>query len=51
MLDKGLLDAIKSYSERMTRGIEFVLGAGEHEKRAELVDFWPKLPVQLTKLA
>lgn len=39
MLDKNLLDAIKSYSERMTRGVEFVLGAGEHEKRGELVDF------------
>ena len=30
MIDKSLLDAIKSYSERMTRPIEFVLGAGEH---------------------
>lgn len=39
MIDKSLLDAIKSYSERMTRPIEFVLGAGEHAKRAELVEF------------
>ena len=39
MLDQGLLDAVKSYSERMTRPIEFVLGEGEHEQRAELVDF------------
>lgn len=39
MLDQSLLDAVKSYSERMTRPITFVLGAGEHEQRAELVDF------------
>ena len=30
MLDQGLLDAVKSYSERMTRPSEFVLGEGEH---------------------
>lgn len=39
MLDQGLLDAVKSYSEKMTRPIRFVLGAGEHEKRTELVEF------------
>ncbi|CAM4013418.1 alkyl hydroperoxide reductase subunit F [Psychrobacter arenosus] len=43
MLDQGLLDAVKSYSENMTRSITFVLGEGEHEKRAELVDFLKKI--------
>lgn len=39
MLDQSLLDAVKSYSENMTRPISFVIGSGEHEKRAELVKF------------
>ena len=39
MIDQSLLDAIKSYSEKMTRPITFVLGQGEHEKRRELIDF------------
>ncbi len=39
MLDQDLLNAVKSYSERMTRPITFVLGTGEHEQRQELVDF------------
>lgn len=39
MIDKSLLDAIKSYSERMTRAISFVMGSGEHAKRAELTEF------------
>ena len=43
MLDQNLLDAVKSYSERMTRPITFVLGAGEHEQRAELLDFLTKI--------
>lgn len=47
MLDQSLLDAIKSYSERMIRPIEFVLGAGEptdyEGQRAELVDFLTKI--------
>lgn len=42
MIDKSLLDAIKSYSEKMTRPITFVLGSGEHSKRAELIDFLTK---------
>ena len=40
MIDKSLLDAIKSYSEKMTRPITFILGSGEHSKRAELIDFF-----------
>ncbi len=43
MLDQSLLDAVKSYSENMTRPISFVLGTGEHEKRSELVDFLTKI--------
>lgn len=43
MIDQGLLDAVKSYSENMTRPITFVLGNGEHSKRAELIDFLTKI--------
>jgi len=43
MIDQSLLDAIKSYSENMTRPITFVLGSGEHSKRAELIDFLTKI--------
>jgi len=43
MIDKSLLDAIKGYSEKMTRPITFVLGSGEHSKRAELIDFLTKI--------
>ncbi len=43
MLDQGLLDAVKSYSEKMTRPITFVMGSGEHSKRAELIDFLTKI--------
>jgi len=43
MIDQNLLDAVKSYSENMTRPITFVLGNGTHAKRAELVDFLSKI--------
>lgn len=43
MIDQSLLDAVKSYSENMTRPITFVLGNGEHTKRAELIDFLTKI--------
>ena len=43
MIDQALLDAVKSYSENMTRPITFVLGSGEHNKRAELIDFLTKI--------
>ena len=43
MIDQSLLDAVKSYSENMTRPISFVLGSGEHSKRAELIDFLTKI--------
>ncbi len=43
MIDQNLLDAVKTYSENMTRPITFVLGSGEHDKRAELIDFLSKI--------
>ena len=43
MIDQNLLDAVKTYSENMTRSITFVLGSGEHSKRAELIDFLTKI--------
>ena len=43
MLDQSLLDAVKSYSANMTRPVDFVLGQGEHSKRAELIDFLEKI--------
>ncbi|WP_201595729.1 alkyl hydroperoxide reductase subunit F [Psychrobacter vallis] len=43
MIDQNLLDAVKTYSENMTRPISFVLGSGEHSKRAELIDFLTKI--------
>jgi len=43
MIDQNLLDAVKSYSENMIRPITFVLGNGEHSKRAELIDFLTKI--------
>ncbi|MGO1251576.1 alkyl hydroperoxide reductase subunit F [Psychrobacter sp.] len=43
MIDQNLLDAIKSYSENMTRPITFVMGSGEHSKRAELIEFLNKI--------
>ena len=39
MIDQNLLDAVKTYSENMTRPISFILGSGEHAKRRELIDF------------
>lgn len=50
MLDQSLLDAIKSYSERMTRPVTFVLGEGEHAQRAELVDFLTKIASTTDKI-
>lgn len=43
MLEQSLLDAVKSYSERMIRPVTFVMGAGEHDQRAELTDFLTKI--------
>ncbi|GAF52533.1 LOW QUALITY PROTEIN: alkyl hydroperoxide reductase protein F [Psychrobacter sp. JCM 18900] len=43
MIDQNLLDAVKNYSENMTRPITFILGTGTHAKRAELVDFFDQI--------
>ncbi|WP_352337007.1 alkyl hydroperoxide reductase subunit F [Psychrobacter sp. 16-MNA-CIBAN-0192] len=43
MIDQSLLDAVKSYSEKMSRPISFILGSGEHAKRSELIDFLTKI--------
>lgn len=50
MLDQNLLDAVKSYSANMTRPIQLVIGAGEHEKRAELIDFLTKIASTTDKI-
>ncbi len=50
MLDQATLDAVKSYSQNMTRSISFVIGQGEHEKRAELVDFLEKIASTTDKI-
>lgn len=50
MLDQNLLDAVKSYSANMTCPIQLVIGAGEHEKRAELIDFLTKIASTTDKI-
>ncbi len=39
MLSKDILDALKGYTEQMDKPVTLVLQTGDHEKRAELVDF------------
>ena len=39
MLNAELLASVKAYTEKLTRDVIFVVQTGEHEKRAELVDF------------
>ena len=43
MIDQSLFDAVKTYSENMTRPITFIIGNGDHNKRAELIDFLSKI--------
>lgn len=50
MLTPDLIKAVQSYSEKMTKPVTFVLGAGDHEKRAELVDFLKQLDGATDKL-
>lgn len=50
MLDQSLLDAVKSYSERMTRPITFVMGKGEHEQRGELTEFLTQIASTTDKI-
>ncbi len=39
MLTKDILEALKGYTANMQKAVTFVLQAGEHAKRAELLDF------------
>lgn len=50
MLEQSLLDAVKSYSDNMTRPIRFVIGSGEHEQRGELVDFLNQIAAATAKI-
>lgn len=56
MLDKNLLNAVKTYSENMTRSINFVigdesLGHDSENKRAELVDFLSQIAGSTDKIS
>ncbi len=42
MLSNDILDALKGYTEQMEQPVTLVLQNGDHEKRAELVDFLTK---------
>ena len=50
MIDQNLLDAVKTYSENMTRPISFVLGTGDHAKRSELINFLTKIASTTDKI-
>lgn len=50
MLNTDLLNAVKHYSENMSHPVTFVMGLGEHEKRAELTDFLKQLEGATDKL-
>ena len=43
MLSPDILNALKTYTEKMTNKVSLVLQTGEYEKRAELVDFLTQL--------
>lgn len=51
MIEQSLLNAIQSYSERMTRPVVFVLGVGEHNRRSELVDFLTQIAGSTDKIS
>lgn len=51
MLDQSLLDAVKSYGEKINRPIRFVIGQGEHDKRPELSDFLTQIANTSDKIA
>jgi alkyl hydroperoxide reductase subunit F len=42
MLNNDILKALAGYTDSMTKPVSFVLQAGSHSKRAELVDFLQK---------
>ena len=39
MLSNDILSALKSYTATMQNAVTFVLQTGEHDKRAELLEF------------
>jgi NADH-dependent peroxiredoxin subunit F len=43
MLSNDILNALKTYTQNMTNKVSLVLQTGEHEKRAELVNFLTQL--------
>ncbi|TPH13385.1 alkyl hydroperoxide reductase subunit F [Litorilituus lipolyticus] len=43
MLSNDILNALKSYTQNMTRKVSLVLQTGEHSKRAELTEFLTQL--------
>ncbi len=43
MLSNDILNAVKTYTEKMTNKVSLILQTGEHEKRAELKDFLTQL--------
>ena len=43
MLSNDILNALKTYTQNMTNKVALVLQTGEHEKRAELVEFLAQL--------
>ena len=43
MLSNDILNAVKTYTEKMTNKVLLILQAGEHEKRAEIKDFLTQL--------
>ena len=43
MLSKDIINALKTYTEKMTNKVLLVLQTGEHEKRTELKDFLTQL--------
>jgi len=43
MLSNDILNAVKTYTEKMTHKVSLILQTGEHEKRAELKDFLTQL--------
>lgn len=51
MIEQSLLNAIQSYSERMTRPVVFVLGVGEHNRRSDLVDFLTQIAGSTDKIS
>jgi alkyl hydroperoxide reductase subunit F len=43
MLSNDILNAVKTYTEKMTNKVSLILQTGEHEKRTELKDFLTQL--------